>query len=343
MTPSELQEWALREISSVTAGKSGETKGFLETVCLWLANWSAEKSLRTKTKVGYCALVLDADLVAVAPVGKFEARGFFKEDYTPNLGGSLYITDYALNRVHRLSAQCSDLEEIASLIEAQGLSARPSVVFDTDSQTLFIFETGFASKPIKIKLPGSLPAKFSYSNFMQMLDQIYKGSLRYPETLPAIWNDPGGYVPGREAERTIQGHVCELLKYQTQIHNYLAGTPVVIRERANNVGKADVVVVVGSTCIVAGEMKVLRQRHFSDQKPVPRSVSAAFNESWAKRGAKQASQYKDVEDAKEGVLLLYDMRNKDEDIPSVVALCASLKVHHKRYYLHNTGPNPKKA
>jgi hypothetical protein len=89
-------------------------------------------------------------------------------------------------------------------------------------------------------------------------------------------------------------------------------------------------------------MKVLRQRHFSDQKPKPRSVSAPFNEKWARRGAKQASQYKDVENAKEGVLLLYDMRKKDEDIAAVVALCASLKVHYKRYYLHNTGPNPKK-
>jgi hypothetical protein len=343
MTPSELQDWALRQIGSVTTGKSGEIKGFLETVCLWLADWCAEKSLRSKTKTGYCALVLDPDVVAVAQGAKFNLKVFFKEDYSPQLGGNLYVTDYALNRVHCHSAHCSDLDEVARLIKKQGLSTRPTVVFDTDSQTLFIFETGIEGNPVKFQLRVPLPQKFGYSHFAQILDRIYKGSLRYPETLPAIWNNPSTHVPGREVERTIQGHVCEILKYHTQGHNYLGGTPVVVRERQTNVGIADVVVLVGASCIVAAEMKVLRQRHFSDKKSKNTSVSAAFNEWWASRGAKQAAQYKDVEDAKDGVLLLYDMRSKDDDFASVVALCTSLAVHYKRYYLYNKGPNPKKS
>lgn len=333
-----LKEWALANIGGIAETKSGEIDNFVETACLWLAEWCATKSRRKKTGTGYCAFMLDPDLVATPAVTPFKERQFFKEDHTPNLGGSVYITDYALNRVHQIVARCADLNEVIDLANQHNLMGRSAVVFDTDSQTVFVFSSGFKGKPKKFSLRVPLPTNFDCAEFVKLLDTVYVQSLRYPESLPAFWNDPNQYVPGRQIERTIQGYICEVLKYSMWGHQYSGQTPILIRERVNNAGRADLVILAGAECIIAGEIKVLRQRYFSNEKPSPRAVSAKFTLWWAKRGAYQAFRYKEVEQAKEGILILYDMRKKDADLIPVLELCKSKKIVHKRYYLHNKTP-----
>jgi hypothetical protein len=337
LNPEQMRELALRNLGNVTTSKSGEVGSFLETACLWLGAWCATKSQRKKNKLGYCAFVLDVDIVANPPKANFQDKPWFKDDHTPNLGGNLYVADYALNRVHHLPAQCADLDEVIALAKQQGLTGRAAVVFDTDSQAVFLFPSGVETRPTKFSLRVPLRAPFDCAELLRMLDRIYLESLRYPETLPAIWNDPKNHVPGREVERTIQGHVCHVLQYSTQGHNCLGGTPVVIRERTNNAGRADIVVIIDACCMVAGEIKVLRHRHFSETKKL-RSVSAKFNDWWANRGARQAHRYKEVEAAMDGVLLLYDMRASDAEMEAAKELCSKLKIRYKRYFLHNRGP-----
>jgi hypothetical protein len=329
----EGRRWALRTIGSVTSSKSGEVADFIDTACLWIAKWCATKTKRQQIKIGYCAIVLNPD----ASQGTF--KPWFKEDLTPSLANNVYVSDYALNRVRAIPGRCADLAETISRITNHALTDRPCVVFDTDSQAVFVFVTGVGSKPFRFQMEIPLELAFDAAEFLKMLQKIYVESLRYPETLPAIWMDPANYIPGREAERTIQGHVCQVLKYSLQGYNYIGGTPIVIRERANNAGRADVVVLVGMECRIASEMKVLRQRYFSYKRAKARAVSAKFNERWANRGARQAARYKVVESAIDGVLVLYDMRKTDADIQSAKKLCSDLGVGYARYFLHNTGPS----
>lgn len=117
---------------------------------------------------------------------------------------------------------------------------------------------------------------------------------------------------------------------------------IIARESEHIAGRTDFTVTVDNKCLVAAEIKVLRQFRCpkkgrkKPKKPSP--VSFKVNERWALRGAAQAHRYKAKEKAEEGVLLIYDMRITDCDIASVAALCATLNVHHKRYYLHNALP-----
>ncbi len=287
-------------------------------------------------------MVLSPDLVASAPVTGYTELQFFKDAYPGTLAGSIYVSDYALNRVHCRSIAAQDVDSTVSALRQAGLDKTPAIVFDVEIQKLFWFDEGVAGRCSKHTLGMALPVPFDFAAFIDLMKEVHEQDLEYPIEHPRLWTDPANRVPCEAAERVIQLHLVCALKYSAHMANLQGGGWIIFRESEHIAGRTDITVRVNNKCLVAAEIKVLRHRRCpkkNTKKPKkPIRVSDKFNEWWALRGAHQAVRYKAKEKAEEGVLLIYDMRSTDGDIKSVVAQCKTFNVHHKRYFLQNVLP-----
>lgn len=356
---SELKTIALRNLNKIPATRGDGFRAFLHVILIWLAEWAGDKARRTDIRTGYCAFVLAPDLVGGDGPGQSEKTFHFKEDTTPLLGGNVYLTDYALNRVWKYPAECRDLNGVISILTKGGFADLPFVAFDVDAQSVYIFAEGAATLSLRFPLRTGAPRPFTIDVFMEMVQEIYRQSLQYPEGYPPIWHNREGHVPCRETELIIQGHVACILKARAQGNKSLTDESewLTIAEAKNNAGRVDIAVYDRNACVVVSELKVLRHCHFpcpdkrqkrlaaaSNAKErkaamTPQPVGASTNEKWAFRGARQAARYKEAEGSPSAALLLFDMRVEDEDLPAVRARCMQDDIRYARYFLHNRLPD----
>ena len=353
----ELQRIALKNINGIPAARGDTSHAYVEKVLMWLAEWCGAKQFRESTKPGYCALVLAPEIPGDGVPNEAEVLSYFKEDSTPQLGGSVYITDYAINQVYRCRNNCTDLDEVIRVLKANGLDNRPFVAFDTDSQAVYVFEQGATKMTYQFPLRVDLPRPFTIGVFEEMLEDIYTKHLKYPDGYPPVWHDPKDRVPCKETELVIQGHVACILRARAQGSKASSSESewLTLVEEKNNAGRADLAVYRHDKCVVVSEIKVLRHCHFPDLKKrkekalekadnqrkaavSPNLVSAKTNERWALRGARQAAGYKVATKAKSAALLLYDMRTDDQDIAAAQKKCETDNVRYLRYYLRNELP-----
>lgn len=356
---SELKSIALKNYNRIPPGRGDIPKSFFQTVFIWLAEWSSEKRFKQEIPSGYCAIVLAPQIVEKEVTNGAEEVLFFKEDKTPILGGNIYLTDYAINRVFRYLGACRDLNDIICMLKENGFSLLPFVAFDTDSQTVYVFHEGEKKKPWRFLLREDIPRPFTIDVFEEMLDEVYIENLKYPSVYPPIWHNAKERVPCKQTELVIQGHVACILRAKAQGPNTSASERewLLVVEEQNNAGRVDIAVYRDQACIVASELKVLR--HFRHPDPNKRkmklerakteeqkkaamaftSVSAKMNENWALRGARQAVRYKIADSAKSAALILYDMRETDADLPTVRTQCINDDVRYVRFYLHNQLPD----
>lgn len=350
----EFRSIALKNYHRIPEARGDSQQAYLYKTILWLAEWCGEKQSRQSVKPGYCAIVLERDAASIPGAEKVE---YFKDDYTPELGGNLYLADYALNGVFRCRGSCKDLDETICMVREKGLGTRPFIVFDTDSQTVYVFKHGACELTHKFRLRTDIPRPFTIDVFEEMLNDIYNQSLKFPQPSPPIWHEPQNHIPCKETELVIQGLVVLILRARAQGNMLSVSNSewLTIAEEANNAGRVDIAVYHNQACIVVSELKVLRQYRYPDpkkrkatssakttgreQKMVrPTPVSQRTNEMWALRGLRQAVRYRDADSAKSAALILYDMRDTDADLPSVRTSCSEADVRYLRYFLHNKIP-----
>jgi hypothetical protein len=348
---SELRAIALRNYNRISPARSDDFHSYLRTVLMWLADWSAVKGVREDFTPGYCAFVLDPETVQGSIPEGAEERLCFKDDSTPLLGGSVYLTDYAINRVVCYPGKCRDLNEVVRMLAGKCISDLPFVAFDTDSQTVYVFEEGARGVTWQFALRVDLPRPFTIDVFEEMLGDVYLQHLKYPSGYPPIWHDAQRRVPCRDTELVIQSHVACILSARAQGSRASSSESewLTVVEKKNNGGRVDIAVFRDQACVVVSEVKVLRHCHYPDPKkrtrrlataqksapmaPIP--VRAGLNEKWALHGARQAVRYRDADNAQSAALVLYDMRELDADLPTVRKQCAADGVRFLRYYLNN--------
>jgi hypothetical protein len=136
----ELRTIALRHYNRIPTARGDDLKSFLQLVLTWLCEWIVDKKFRRNVQPGYCAFVLAPEIVAGELPEGAEKTFQFKEDTTPNLGGNVYLTDYALNNVLRYSAGCQDLNDIIKSLMAKKLSHLPFIAFDVDAQLVYVYD-----------------------------------------------------------------------------------------------------------------------------------------------------------------------------------------------------------
>lgn len=355
----ELKSIALKNFHRIPGGRGDDFNSYLQTVLNWLAEWIGNKQFRHDFTPGYCALVLAPEIIAGDCPNGAEEVLCFKEDKTPRLGGSIYFTDYAINRVFRYAGTCKELNEIVRMISDNGGLGLPFVAFDTDTQNVYVFADGGKNVTLQFPLRTDIPRPFTIDVFEEMLDDIYEQGLKYPKGYPPIWYKTKERVPCKETELVIQSHVALILKARAQGNRSSVTEPewLLVVEKQNNAGRIDLAVYRDQSCIVVSEIKVLRHCRFPDpnkrqKKPQgaktkaqqeeannPLLVSAKTNEKWALRGVRQATRYKIAESAKAASLVVYDMRDQDTDLPTVREQCINDDVRYLRYYLHNQLPD----
>lgn len=335
----QLKNIAISNLNTIHHARGDSVDSYIRTVIFWLTEWIAEKPHRKEIPPGYCALVLSSKQMLNQPLPGTKKINYFKEDKTPFIGGNVYTTDYALNQVRKYPGNCRDLEQITDQIKTLGISDRPFIVFDVETQNLFIFNKGITEVPKSFPLRTDIKNPFDVDVFEEILDDIYRDHLKYPESFPGQWYNAKQRIPCKQTELRIQGLICAMLKARAQGSGLTTGNWLIIREKQTNAGRIDIAIYQSNNCIVTSEIKILRFCHHSLNINNVKKVYPSFNKWWAKRGARQAQRYKESELSKYGVLILYDMRDKDEDIQEAINECHKLGIKHMRYYLHNEIPN----
>jgi hypothetical protein len=333
-----LRNIALSNLNRVPPGRGDDIGSYIHAILVWLTEWAVASKHRTNITPGYCAFVLVPEQAKHDPPKGAKEAHFFKEDKTPILGGNVYITDYALNKVYRYSGKCRDLNEIARELTKRAINDRPFVAFDVEAQMVYIYASGMATRPTSVPLRQEIPYPFDVDVFKAMLDDIYRDNLKYAEPYPGLWHDSRERIPCKETELIAQSHVCAILKARAQGSGLSTGKWLTISEKKNNAGRIDIAIYRSEHCIVAAEIKVLRFRHHNADVKKAKKVSPKFNEKWAKRGARQAQRYKESEPSDSGVLVLYDMRDKNKDVQGAIDECKKRGITYLRYYLHNGIP-----
>jgi len=334
-----LKDIALSNYNTIPPTRGDNVDSYIRTVLFWLTEWIVEKQYRNEIPPGYCAFVLSSKQMLSTPFRGTKKIQFFKEDKTPLIGGNVYMTDYALNQVQRYPGNCRDLDEITDQIKTLGISDLPFIIFDVETQKVFICNKGITVVPKAFPLRMKIKDPFSVDVFEGILDDIYRDHLQYPEPFPGQWYDTKKRIPCKNTELVIQGLICAMLKARAQGSGQTTGNWLIIREKQINAGRIDIAIYESHNCIVASEIKVLRFRRHNLCIDNAKRVYSSFNEKWAMRGVRQARRYRDSEPSEFGVLVLYDMRNKDEDIQAVIKECKKLDIKYLRYYLHNRIPN----
>jgi hypothetical protein len=334
-----LKKIAFSNLNCVPPGRGDDIGSYIHTILVWLVEWAVESQCRTDIQPGYCAFVLAPEHAKQAPQKGYKKAHFFKEDKTPLLGGNVYITDYALNQVYLCSGNCRDLNEIAVELAKLAIDDHPFVAFDVETKTVYICSSGMATGPTRVPLRQDIPHPFNVDGFKAILDDIFRDNLRYAEPYPGLWYDTRERIPCKETELIVQSHICAILKARAQGSGRSTGRWLTISEKKNNAGRIDIAIYQSDHCIVAAEIKILRFRHHNTDIRKAKKVTPKFNEDWAKRGARQAQRYKESEPSDSGVLVLYDMRDRDEDVQRAIEECKKQDVIYLRYYLQNGIPD----
>jgi len=353
-----LKAVALRNFNRIPGERGDTPHSYVETALLWLAEWCGAKKIRDAISPGYCAFVLAQETDGAIIPENAELVDYFKEDSTPELGGNIYLTDYALNKVLRCRGSCKDLNEVVNMVRENGFEGDPFVAFDTDSQAIYAFEDGAAEMTFRFILREELPRPFTIDVFEDVLDDIYDQNLKFPDVYPPIWHERKNRIPCKETELVIQGHIVGILKARAQGSRVSASESdyLTIAEEKNNAGRVDIAVYRDQACVVVSELKVLRHCRYPDpnkrekrlneattqeereQAMAPITVPATTNEKWALRGARQAARYRVADGARSAALVLFDMRETDAELSSVKSQCDSTGVRYMKYYLYNEIP-----
>jgi hypothetical protein len=335
--PQNDPDFVFTQLSGVPSARSATFEEFQEILANWIARWClAERRRKKETPAGYCAFVVDPSWT---PTDHAKLQDHFKDDTPPKLQHNIRVTDYALNRVHAMHAQCDDLSATVAAIKALGLGARPFVIFDPESEQAWFYSEGAGGPVLPVKLsPANLgdPLPAGWADFEKLLQDIWLCNLRYPADHPMLWHDPKKFYPCRLPETNVQGLLYMALRNRFLTMEGKSRGVLIEKESHSNVGRADLRALNNKgDCYFAAEIKVAKSFAFSskDGKP-PTKVTAASQLSWVKEGINQADEYRLLHNGQVAVLLVYDMRAKKDAYTAVATECQAKDVKCRQYPLY---------
>jgi hypothetical protein len=328
-------------VNSIPVAPSGTSDAFVEFASNWFGKWWRRREKWQTVSPGYCALVCDPDFSANPAFKDYELVHYFREAPTKTMGGAIYVTDDVLAKVYRKRGSFDDANAVVKEICGVGLADVPAVLFEPEVGTMLLAEKGVSQPPTVIQLGPFSPA-LTVENVDKQLTFLYTSTLKYPTNFPQIWFNAPKLIPIFDAEKLFQSTALIHLRAIAQENWFVRP------EDDNNAGRTDISIsTLNPTCVFVLEMKVLKSFKYN-----PDCYAVVFkpeeNEAWAGVGINQVIDYRLAQQASEAFLLMYDMRQKDEDLPAITARCLKEKVQPRRYFIHNTtasklhkAPNPK--
>jgi hypothetical protein len=316
-------------VNSIPIAPSGTSDAFVQFVSSWLGKWWRLREKWRNVSPGYCALVCDPDFAAKAPFKDYEFVDLFREAPASTMGGAIYVTDEVLGKVYRKKGSFGDASAIVKEICKIGLAGTPAVLFEPEVGTMLLAKAGVKQPPTVMQF-GSFSPALTVENVDKQLTWLYTSTLKYPTNFPQIWFNAPKFIPIFEAEKLFQSTALIHLRAIAQ------DTWFVRPEDDNNAGRTDIsITTLNPPCVFVLEIKVLKSFKYN-----PKSYAVVHkpgdNMAWADGGITQVIGYRLAQQANEAFLLMYDMRQKDEDFTAINERCAAEKVLPRRYFIHNT-------
>jgi hypothetical protein len=221
-------------------------------------------------------------------------------------------------------------------IESLGLGAVAAAVFNPTvaMPTVRLYPKGLEADTQFVTLEIA-DREVTIDDIRRVIDEMHEKHLCTPDAQisgVSMWADSQKFHASSNAEAIAQLHM------KTELASRLFNCDV-RHEQRMKAGRVDLEVVQrladGATIIPAEiEIKVLRERNRRGRK-----WSDAYNEKWMLRGIRQAAAYRDVRNAKGGMLCCFDMRDGDRGqvnaFAAVQPYATALQVALHRTFLYN--------
>ena len=315
-------------VNSIPVAPSGTSDAFVQLASSWLGKWWRLRDKWRNDSPGYCALVSDPDFAAKPAFKDYELVEYFREAPTKTMGGAIYVTDQVIGKVYRKKGAFDDANSVVKEINNIGLAEAPAVLFEPEVGRMLLAAAGVKRPPTVIQLGPFNPA-LPVENVDKQLTFLYTSTLKYPTNFPQIWFDAPKFIPIFDAEKLFQSTALIHLRAIAQDNWFVRP------EDDNNAGRTDLSITTQNpTCVFVLEIKVLKSFKYNANS-YALVHKPEENEAWADKGITQAIDYRTAQQASEAFLLMYDMRQKDEELPAIKDRCLKENVLPRRYFIHN--------
>jgi hypothetical protein len=319
---------AAANVNAIPVAPSGTGEAFVQYVSTWLGKWWRLREKWQTVSPGFCALICEPDFAKNAAFKDFELVTLFREAPASTIGNAVYVTDGVLGRVYRKKGFFGDADAIVKEIGALGLTTNPAVMFEPEVGMRLVAREGIKGL-IAVMQFGAFSPALTVENVDHQLTWLYTSTLKYPTNFPQIWFNASKFIPIFHAEKLFQSTALIHLRAIAQ------DTWFVRTEDDNNAGRTDIsIATLDPPCLFVLEIKVLKSYKYN-----PKSHSVVHKEeenvTWADEGITQVLGYRVAQQACEAFLLLYDMRQKDEEFGAIQERCAKENVLPRRYFIHN--------
>jgi hypothetical protein len=319
---------AAANVNAIPVAPSGTGEAFVQFVSTWLGKWWRLREKWETVSPGFCALICEPDFARNPAFKDFELVELFREAPASTIGNAMYVTDGVLGRVYRKRGSFGDADAIVKEIGALGLTTKPAIIFEPEVGIRLVAREGI-KEPLTVMQFGEFSPALTIENVDKQLMCLYTSTLKYPTNFPQIWFNASKFIPIFKAEKLFQSTALIHLRAIAQ------DTWFVRTEDDNNAGRTDIsIATLSPPCLFVLEIKVLKSYKYN-----PKNHAVVFKEeenvAWAAVGITQVLGYRVAQQASEAFLLLYDMRQKDEELGVIQERCAKENVLPRRYFIHN--------
>lgn len=342
MLPSHVQLEDLRatisqKMAQLSSRPSDSPEGFLEAMFVWVSEWMSRHVAQSFVGFKPFAFVFHEADVSFDDQSAWLKTTLFRESYSTDIGGRLYLTTSSMLTVYESAAQHLTLEDLAQAYAKFSFNALPSLVVDPAHNHVHYCPGGVENGRITLSLSGGQQlTPVTIQNVDKALVDFHQDQTQYPEGCVHCFDDRKQRVLRRDAEAMIRDALFLQLRRDTFKTQY------VTREEQLPVGRTDISIwelsntnTPRAACVL--ELKVLRSRGTTRTlggKPRPYDDKAMRLHSYL--GLSQARKYKKAMSAELAYLVCFDGRDNDTPQTDVENLCQQHGVLPRRFYMHTS-------
>ncbi len=330
----ELRATIFENIAQLSGRPSDTPDGFLEAMFNWVIRWRSRNTDLSFTGYEPFAFVHQAADLSMPDPAEWREVLLFRECFSKNIGGRLFLTTSPMLAVHSSTAQYVGLEGIALALSHFDFKILPTLIVDPARNEVLYCPEGIVGNRITLALDGRKLTPVTVENIDNALEYFHQDHTQYPEGYTHCFDDRKKRVLRREAEAIIRDALFLQLKRDTFQTQYFA------REEQLTVGRPDISIyeapdLAKAACIF--ELKVLRSRGTTRQLGgEPKSYDDKKMWRHARMGLSQARKYKQATNATLAYLVCFDGRDINAPQSDIEQLCVGYGVISKRYYMETS-------
>jgi len=331
MSDPKVQTLVTHEVFQLPPAAAGEPFNFINEALHFLARWCAAYPgpLAHGAPSYVCLIGCERINDVVAGRANCTECKLFRDDTPADLLGRLYFCSYPFTRVFAQTTTLSSLNDCEAAVAAAGLTDCPVIFYNAaEHRILWRLNSGSELRQLILRAPSD--SKLTSAKFDELLVEFHRNYTESPQGYTKPWYSAAKYLTKHELEEEIRDDLYLFLQH-------LSPEPMaVLREFYNPAGRTDLLVCFrDEKLIYYVELKVLRAWTKNGSARSQEKPEDILN--WGKKGVVQVVTYRRQKNYPgAGYACCFDARERDEELPELVAFAKEQGVEYRRYFMFNS-------